>query len=139
MARRALRICAHPRCHRLQVEPYCAEHRIDRSEVRQKFDSLPRENRAFYDSRAWTDRSLLYRRKYPLCSRCESRGFVTPATLVHHTPDLSVLIARGDDPYDERWLQGLCNACHLEDLRARSRRPRLTTAEIVARSVGLHV
>jgi hypothetical protein len=30
-----------------------------------------------------------------------------------------VLIARGDDPYDDQWLVSLCNKCHLKHLRCK--------------------
>ena len=71
---------------------------------------------AFYNSMAWKNTSRAYKQSVGcLCERCMSKGFVTPAEIVHHkTPltdsnisDLSVSLS-----WDN--LQALCRQCHAE-------------------------
>ena len=71
-----------------------------------------------YDAR-WERVRMMHLRAEPLCRRCASLGYTTPATLVDHiTP-----IADGGAVLDEDNLQSLCVRCHgiktSEDLRKR--------------------
>jgi hypothetical protein len=114
-------ICKHYGCNLLIDAPgYCPKHQkqaaVDR---RVKFDELRKDNKEFYQSARWHAASLRHRHVEPLCRGCKASGQIVPATLVHHDPDASVLIARGDDPYDDQWLVSLCNKCHLKHLRCK--------------------
>jgi 5-methylcytosine-specific restriction enzyme A len=125
MPNRPLTPCRHPGCPALLDKPgYCGEHKIDRRrEDRRGFDGLDAkktgESKAFYSSRRWGETSKLHRQKEPLCRRCRARGLVVAAQMVHHNPPREEIIAAGESPYDGRFLESLCNRCHLEELRAK--------------------
>jgi len=119
MPKRAMTICRKPGCNELVPTPgYCSKHKNEtpfRSLENRKSD----EDRRFYNSYRWQKTSREHRRRYPLCSRCSSRGYVVPVQLVHHDPDRKELIRLGISPYDHDYLHSLCNRCHMEDLRAK--------------------
>lgn len=77
------------------------------------------ESRAFYSSGKWTKTSRDHRKRHPLCVNCKRNGRVTAGTLVHHNPERQILIARGDSPYDDRYLETLCFNCHQGELRGK--------------------
>ena len=61
-----------------------------------------------YGSR-WQKVSKLYLNEHPLCERCELRGYIQPAVLVHHkTP-----IRSGGEIFDFENLEALCHKCHV--------------------------
>ena len=94
---------------------YCEAHK------REPFKLLDRkktpQQKSFYSGLSWTNKSISFRMRNPLCKRCESRGLTVAVQMVHHKPDLSYLMSNGLNPYDDQYLEGLCNNCHLEDLR----------------------
>jgi 5-methylcytosine-specific restriction protein A len=97
---------------------YCPAHRRGRPSG---FDALDRrktdESRSFYASRRWTEASRRHRQTEPLCRRCRAAGKIVPAQMVHHNPPVEHLLSQGLSPYDDRYLESLCNNCHLEELR----------------------
>lgn len=125
MPSRAKSICRRVGCNALIDRPgYCPAHTIDpREKARENFRALDErktdEQKAFYSSAAWTQASRRHRANDPLCSRCRERGIIQAGQLVHHNPPLDELIARGLNPLDDRYLETLCNRCHLEELRGK--------------------
>lgn len=77
------------------------------------YDRLPdrREDKRFYDSRAWGSMRRLVLDEQPLCGLCATRGRLAPSEHVHHIkprkefPELAL---------DRANLVGLCQACHNE-------------------------
>ena len=98
------RPCNHPGCPALTDTGYCEQHNRHKSYNRQRKDS---EAAAFYRSKDWRITSQQFRGMYPQCQACGK-----PARMVHHEPELVVLLARGDDPLDWSWLKSLCWSCH---------------------------
>ena len=103
---------------------YCPEHAHIKAEVvRENFDFLERkktdEERAFYQTHRWHETSRRHRIDEPLCLRCRADNRIVPATLVHHNPPLSELLARGEDPHADKFLESLCLGCHQRELRAK--------------------
>jgi hypothetical protein len=122
MMQRALRICRKAGCPTLVQSGYCPKHaRIPQENIRESFEKLDSrktpEQRAFYSSARWTEMSLRHRVHEPLCRACKARGIITPGTLTHHNPDRETLIARGLDPFDDQYLETLCDRCHMDELR----------------------
>jgi 5-methylcytosine-specific restriction protein A len=112
--------CRHPGCASLLPRPgFCPAHRPEA--VRSGFAALEARKtdaaRAFYSSKRWTDASLRHRNKEPLCRRCRAAGRIVSAQMVHHNPPVEELVAKGLSPFDERFLESLCNDCHLTELR----------------------
>ena len=74
----------------------------------------PEQQRAFYHSRAWQRcRSEYLASVGGLCERCEAKGIIRPAYIVHHKEYIS--IANITDPsvllsFDN--LEALCQSCH---------------------------
>ena len=61
-----------------------------------------------YNQQIWRNRRRTQLREYPLCTLCETRGQVTPATVVDH-----VLPHKGDEwLFYNGALQSLCEHCH---------------------------
>jgi len=61
-----------------------------------------------YNSR-WQKCRIAYLCQHPLCSDCDRRGLVTPATVVDH------IVPHKGDPrlfWDEKNWQSLCDNCH---------------------------
>lgn len=53
---------------------------------------------------------------HPLCERCESEGYVTPATEVHHITPVEYginLMEKQRLMFDPHNLQALCRSCHV--------------------------
>jgi len=123
MANRPYTLCRHPGCSALVERPgYCAAHKNDmpdRGGFKRLDERKTDEARAFYASRRWTAASIAHREREPLCRRCKARGQVVPAQMVHHNPPVEILVARGLSPYDDAYLESLCNRCHLAELRAK--------------------
>jgi 5-methylcytosine-specific restriction endonuclease McrA len=62
----------------------------------------------FYNSRAWRQFSLAYRKANPLCVECYKKGKIVPVQVVDHINP----IRRGGDPFDYNNCQSLCHQCH---------------------------
>lgn len=56
----------------------------------------------------WTQFRRAYLREHPLCVVCESNGWYTPATEIHHIK----MLRDGGDKYDPDNLMPLCHNCH---------------------------
>lgn len=112
-------------CPALLDEPgYCAKHAIDiKTNTRAAFKSLDDrktlEYKRFYSSAAWTVASKRHRTIEPLCRSCRANDKIVAGTMVHHTPEYTVLIERGFNPLDDQYLSTLCDECHLAELRAK--------------------
>ena len=121
MPKRAMSPCRKSGCSALVERPgYCPAHQPacpDRAGFAALDARKTPEQRKLYGSARWTAVSKAVRVKEPLCRRCKVAGRIVPAQMVHHNPPVEVLLARGDSPYDERFLEPLCNMCHLKELR----------------------
>jgi len=125
MPNRPLIPCRKQGCHNLVPQDgtgYCPAHtHIAKEIVRDNFSTLDRkktpEQRAFYSSKRWVETSQKHRRFEPLCRRCKANGRIVAAQMVHHNPPVEVLLREGKSPYDHRYLESLCNDCHLGELR----------------------
>jgi len=113
MPTRPKRPCNHIHCRNL-VEPgerYCPDHKteVNRWVKRNRKD---REQNRFYDSAAWKRLRRFKLNEAPLCERCFKKGYITPATIVHHKAE----IRKGGDylpTVDE--LESLCKSCHSKE------------------------
>lgn len=121
--KRAKSICKSPGCTELLPAPgYCAKHQHKAKPDRYHFDRLDQKKedwkRKFYATYAWQQKSIQYRLSHPFCERCYEAGWRDVVSqLVHHDPPLEELIRLGLDPFDDRYLEAICNNCHLEELR----------------------
>lgn len=79
---------------------------------RKAFERERLENDFDYNGRKWRKVRLEQLEKFPLCCDCEALGIVTAATVADHEPQAKVLIKRGDDPYDLKWLMSRCKKHH---------------------------
>lgn len=105
---------------RVNVSGYCAAHATsasNRAIDRYRGSSTARG----YDSR-WQRFREGYLRRHPLCSFCERRGLVTPATVIDHIETIADAPARR---FDEDNLRPLCKPCHdAHTMRAQNERRR---------------
>lgn len=67
----------------------------------------------FYHSKQWADCRNAYISQHPLCERCEAKGLIVPAEIVHHKIHLTEDNYR--DPsialnFDN--LESVCRDCH---------------------------
>ena len=117
---RAMSICNQFGCNALIPAPgYCDTHK--RIFVKNKFAVLqefvnPR-CREFYNDPKWKRKSIAYRAAHPICEECNKWERTVKSELVHHYPELLILLDNGLDPYDDRYLQALCHNCHQKHLR----------------------
>ena len=79
------------------------------------------EEKRFYRSSRWTRASRLHRIREPLCRYCAEHGRIRKGELVHHEPDLRIIVQRNLNPFDDRYLVTLCNDCHMAELRTHSK------------------
>lgn len=103
MPRKLLRPCNYPGCSVLTEQGYCDKHKHSYNRARQG-----RRETSFYSSRDWRTTSLQYRAAHPTCEGCKAK----PSEIVHHDPELQVLIRDGLDPLDWQYLTALCWSCH---------------------------
>ena len=120
MPSRPLRICSKSGCTELVSHGYCAKHTTIHAAIDRGFH--PSKHAGFYSHRAWTEASIQHREHEPLCRRCRAEGIVRVAALVHHHPALEVLLSQGLDPYDDRYLESLCLACHNKELTLKQKK-----------------
>lgn len=121
-----LQPCKLPGCPELveKGEGYCKHHAVFNKVYvnRKAFDRLDRkknpETIKFYTSRPWIRTSRLYRKMYPLCEECERNNIIMPAQLVHHKKKLQDIWKDKENPLSFKFLESLCNNCHLKELRA---------------------
>lgn len=128
MPNRPLTPCRKAGCSNLVERPgYCPIHKhVEKEVIRENFAVLERkkthEQKAFYSSNRWTQTSLQHRQQEPLCRRCKAKGYIVPAQMVHHNPPVETLLAEGKDPFDHKYLESLCNNCHLGELRGKKKK-----------------
>ena len=85
---------------------YCDDHQHLAKKKRREKKVNP-----FYSSVAWKKARVRYRARHPLCERCEAKGIVKPADMVHH----KVPIEEGGPKLAESNLESLCWPCHGEE------------------------
>jgi hypothetical protein len=73
-----------------------------------------------YASTRWRKRSLLHRKRFPLCAACGREGRVQEAHLAHHLRE-----HQPGDPETEFWFGALESSCFSHHLRAHGRPPPL--------------
>lgn len=87
-----------PRTHRAEKQPP----RNRQSISRRRFAHL-------YDSARWRKCSRDFRKRFPICQKCEAAGIIKPSQLTDH-----VRPHRGNEElfWDESNWAALCNQCH---------------------------
>jgi len=108
LVQRPMKPCGWPGCPNLvRGQRYCEEH----AKQKQKNQD---ERRGSFRQRGYTSNWDKVRKiklsRDPLCERCESKGKVTAATLVHHRQSLS----KGGSLADMDNLMSCCIKCHDE-------------------------
>lgn len=125
MAKRAYSICNHIGCNELIESPgYCIKHiQYHIKQNRMRFDKLIKNpvRERIEQTERWHKVSRLHRSKEPLCRRCKENNTIKGATLVHHEPDIHILLEQNKNPFDDRYLVSLCTDCHLAELRKRKK------------------
>lgn len=129
MSKRRMRPCQQPGCPNLVERGFCDDHKhLESKATREGFKRLDErktaEQKQFYSSYRWTRTSQKHRKIEPICRRCKARGIIAPGKPVHHNPPLEYLLAHGLNPYDHKYLETLCDDCHLEELRKKKDAPR---------------
>ena len=120
--KRAKSICRAVNCGALIPAPgYCDIHKDDEKDRFKELHKAP-GSRAFYGSRKWTLTSRAYREANPLCAGHLARGLVVKGGITDHKIEVSVLIARGLNPYNWEYLRNLCHSCHNKKLRERQKK-----------------
>lgn len=98
------RYCLYPGCNQIVTDSnWCADHQPQRRHDERRGSAAARG----YDRR-WQTVRAAYMAQYPLCGRCQMRGLVKQADMVHHI----VAIADGGARLDFDNLISLCWACH---------------------------
>lgn len=114
MPPKPLKQCSYPGCRELSREARCEKHR---AVPKESLRALRSENADFYHTNKWKTVSKAFRDVHLLCAYCLKSGIRTRATITHHNPELSVLLAEGKGPYDWDYLDGVCFNCHQKELR----------------------
>jgi 5-methylcytosine-specific restriction protein A len=65
-----------------------------------------------YNGRKWRNVRKRFLEENPLCCDCKAAGIVTLATVADHDPTAKVLISKGLDPYDPKYLFPRCDSHH---------------------------
>jgi 5-methylcytosine-specific restriction protein A len=119
-----LQPCKIPGCPNLVRSGYCDIHKeFDTVYItnRNAFNKLDKkktkESIAFYNSRAWKKVSINYRKLHPICEQCEKKNIIIKAQLVHHKKKLQDIWKDKQNPLSYKYLESLCNNCHLAELR----------------------
>jgi len=88
--------------------------KVNRSWVkpREAFERERNESDFYYNGRKWRKIRKVQLEQFPLCCDCEAEGDVVVATVADHDIRAKVLMARGDDPYDMKWLKSRCKKHH---------------------------
>jgi 5-methylcytosine-specific restriction protein A len=122
--KRAKSICNKVGCNTLIDSPgYCDAHKREKVQSLRDLDAKRTpEQKQFYSSRRWTTISKLHRAKEPLCRRCRAEGKVVVGQLVHHDPPLDTLLAKGLNPYLDKYLETLCFNCHQKELSCKKKK-----------------
>lgn len=104
---RVKRPCRNPRCPNVVKigEQYCPD--CEKAEEKRYDEQRGSARQRGYD-RAWEKLRNAYLQRHPLCERCERRGHVVPAEIIHHR----IPITEGGARLDEANLEALCKTCH---------------------------
>lgn len=98
------RYCKQPGCSVIVTDGnWCADHQPQRRLDDRRGSAASRG----YDRR-WQTVRAAYMAQYPLCGRCQARGLVKQADMVHHI----IAIADGGDRLTYSNLLSLCWTCH---------------------------
>lgn len=120
MTHRPLILCRHTGCNTLIAKPgYCDKHIVDSRIAFKELDRRKNLLHDFYNTERWHKTSRDHRVIEPLCRLCKRNGKIVIGSIVHHDPDLSILLSQGLDPCDHQYLQTICGEHHLEELRRR--------------------
>ena len=109
--------CSHPECRALAKK---GRSRCDlHPHVQPKRKPKSKQVQAFYNSTKWRKlRRRLVGAAGEECPRCGTPEILLKSIghslHVHHSPKLVTLLARGENPYDTRYLTVLCTTCHAE-------------------------
>ena len=97
------KICTFINCHKTikGTESRCKEHQVTSWDIKREYDP-------FYSSAKWKHLSRRFRRAYPLCVECKSKG---RDTIARHTDHITP-IDKGGAALDWANLQALCIPCH---------------------------
>lgn len=81
---------------------------------RKPFEREQTANDFDYNSRKWrnTRKAFFAKPENQLCIDCQAEGIATPATVADHEPQAKELIAKGLDPYAEKYLKPRCARHH---------------------------
>ena len=79
---------------------------------RKPFDRVRHDSDFDYNGRKWRKLRASFLESNPLCCDCEAEDITTAATVADHDPQAKVLMARGDDPYDVKYLYPRCKKHH---------------------------
>ena len=110
------RYCKEPGCPVLITEGYyCAKH-----DPRKKNDAKRGGASKRGYNRSWARVRGAYIKAHPLCERCEGKGLVVQAAMVHHITPL----ADGGERLKWDNLQALCLTCHAQVHRELHRQKR---------------
>ncbi|NQT60042.1 MAG: HNH endonuclease [Bacteroidetes bacterium] len=99
------RPCSHPGCPRLTDGRYCDEHAKLAARTYERYKRNPDSKKRY--GYQWRKISKQYLAEHPFCELCIQKGRMTPATLVHHTRNVSE-----GGTNDEENLMALCASCH---------------------------
>lgn len=84
--------------------------------LRSDADAAKRERDAFYSGARWMKLRDRFRRKHPICQRCESKAQARETAVVHHKVER---LERPDLSYEWSNLVALCHECHNREHAAR--------------------
>jgi 5-methylcytosine-specific restriction endonuclease McrA len=62
----------------------------------------------FYHSSRWTKESRIFRQQYPLCVKCQEKGFIVASEVTDHIIPKDIC----SDPWDRSNWQALCKKCN---------------------------
>lgn len=105
MPKKLPHICNKPGCTQLTTSRYCEKHT---KESRQSYNRKRKSAAERGYDYTWQIVSERYLHKHPLCERCEKKGRIVSAVLVHHKKYLE----DSGERLDEDNCEALCNDCH---------------------------
>ena len=72
--------------------------------------------RKFYGKAKWKQTSKRFLINHPLCETCLKDHKYVASGVTHHIPEVSIILEKGGDPYDEKYLHAICRSCHQVEL-----------------------
>lgn len=107
MPMKCLRMCSYPGCNQLVSSGRCEKHK---KQEQQRYDKQRGNFRERGYSAQWDKVRKIKLNHDPLCERCNSKGYVVLATLVHHIQSIN----KGGSLLDVDNLMSVCSSCHDE-------------------------